>query len=363
MARIPPAHAFILAGGRGTRFWPLSRHARPKQLLDFNGEGALLALTVERVSTLIPPERLWILTSEDLADQVRSLVPAVPREQIIAEPMGRNTAPAVGLAAALLLERAEDVPFAVLPSDHLIHPTDRFRDCLSRAIEAAASTDLLLTFGVRPTRAETGYGYIEAGPELGGHGSIRAVAAFREKPDRSTAEEYLESGRHLWNSGMFVWRASVLAEGLERSTPGLVEPLRRLVRLGHRPGTAAFQGAFKSTYGSLPSISIDYALLEKASNVAVVPADFEWNDVGHWLAMRELWARDAAGNAVRGELLQIDACDNIVLGPGRLTALVGVDNLVIVQTEDATLVCAADRAQDVRLILERLREEGRTRYL
>lgn len=350
-------HAFILAGGRGTRFWPLSTDARPKQLLDFTGEGSLLALTVSRLTPLIPPERQWVITGADLVDAVREAVPQIPPEQVIAEPAGRNTAPAVGLAAAILAERGEDAAFAVLPSDHLIEPGDEFRACLGRALDLAAAEPCLLTFGIRPTRAETGYGYIEAGEPLEGYEGIRGVAAFTEKPPIETARQYLASGRHWWNSGMFCWRSSTVLDGLRAYAPDLLEVVTSIARAG-APGTPAFASALQERFATAPSISIDYALMEKADNVLVVDASFGWNDVGHWLAMRDLWPHVGDGNAVRGELLSIDASDNIIYGPDRLTALIGVHGHVVVSTDDVTLVCPADRAQDVKLALERLKSSG-----
>lgn len=358
----PTAHAFILAGGRGTRFWPLSRRRRPKQLLDFTGEGSLLALTAERVAPLVPPERQWIITSADLLPAVAEMVEGVPEEHLVGEPVGRNTAPAVALAAALLEEQAGDVPFLVLPSDHLITPGDRYRATLAGALRTVEEHDLLLTFGVPPTRPETGYGYIEVGESPPVPPRVRRVEAFREKPDAETARSYLEQGGFLWNSGMFAWRTSVVLAGLERHLPELVAAARRVAAAG-APGTSAFASALQGAYESAPTISIDYALMEKAANVGVVPADFVWNDVGHWVAMRELWPSDSAGNAVRGTVVPVDSRRNIVYGPDRVTALVGVENLVVVHTEDATLVCSSERAQDVRKILEQLERRGLERYL
>lgn len=353
-------HAFILAGGRGTRFWPLSTNQRPKQLLDFTGEGSLLALTVSRLTPLIPPERQWVITGADLVDAVREAVPQIPAEQVIAEPTGRNTAPAVGLAAAILAARGEDPAFAVLPSDHLIEPGDEFRACLGRALDLAAAESCLLTFGIRPTRPETGYGYIEAGDPFAGHEGIRRVAAFTEKPPVETARDYLASGRHWWNSGMFCWSSSAVLEGLAAHAPELLEVVQGIARAG-APGTDAFAAALEERFATAPSISIDYALMEKADNVLVVDATFGWNDVGHWVAMRDLWPDVGDGNAARGDLLSIDASDNIVYGPDRLTALIGVHGHVVVSTGDVTLVCPAERAQDVKLALERLNSSGPNR--
>lgn len=350
------AHAFVLAGGRGTRFWPLSRRAHPKQLLDFTGEGPLLALTLERISGVIPPERQWIITSEDLVEAVRRLAPNLPPEQIIGEPVGRNTAPAVALAAALLETTAPGSPFVMLPSDHLITQASTFHEDLREAIAAVQAREVLLTFGIEPDRPETGYGYIEAEDE---GTRLRDVRAFVEKPDRPTAESYLASGRHLWNSGMFAWRADVLLAGLREHEPEMV----RLAEMVAAAGTEGRQTALEEAYAEMRAVSIDYALMEKAGNVVVLPARFDWNDVGHWLAMRDLWRQDAEGNAARGQLLAKGSSDNIVFGENRLTALLGVSNLVVVHTEDVTLVCAADKAQELRAVLEELENRGEERYL
>lgn len=358
MSKSPEGHAVILAGGRGTRFWPLSRREQPKQLLDLTGDGSLLALTLERLEPLVPAANQWILTSEVLADKVREQARRVPPEQIIAEPVGRNTACAVGLAAALVQQRAGDVPFAVLPSDHIIAPATEFQDALSRAFEITRNHEVLLTFGVNPTRPETGYGYIEQGEPLAAAAPARWVAAFTEKPDLATAKRYLEGGRHFWNSGIFAWRPSVVLDGLNRELPELSASVQSCAAAGE-VGTSEFFEALKSTYEDAPSISIDYALMEKAENVVVLPAAFTWNDVGQWVSMRDLWPLDKDGNCSRGEVLALSSRDCVVYGPERLTALLGVENIIVVQTEDATLVCDAKRSQDVRLVLEALQREGR----
>jgi mannose-1-phosphate guanylyltransferase len=352
-----PAHAVVLAGGRGTRFWPLSRRAHPKQLLDLTGAGSLLSLTLERLDPLVPPQRQWIITNADLVDAVAEQAPQVPREQIIGEPTGRNTAPAVGLAAALLEERHGAVPFAVLPSDHLITPASAFREALDAAFRLVSEDDWFLTFGVPPSRPETGYGYIEVGEPLPAHPEAFRVARFTEKPDHDTARRYLEGGRHLWNSGIFVWRSDVVLAGLRQHLPTTTDAIETCVRSA-KLGTEAFAPALQKAYAVADSISIDYALMEKSEKVAVLPAEFGWNDVGQWLAMREIWPRDEEGHAHVGQVLSVDSRDCIVYGPERLTALLGVDDLVVVHTPDATLVARASRSQDLKSLLQKLEDEG-----
>ncbi len=356
MNAVAKPHAVILAGGRGTRFWPLSRRAEPKQLLDLTGAGSLLALTLERLDPLVPPDRQWIITSEDLADAVAEQAPQIPREQILAEPMGRNTAPAVGLAAAVLEARYGRVPFAVLPSDHLITPATEFRDTLQRAFELVAGGDWLVTFGVQPTRAATGYGSLELGDPVPQNEPARWVARFTEKPDLETAQRYLDGGLHRWNSGIFVWRSDVVLSGLREHLSSTTRALEACAAL--ELGTSEFAQALQEAYAAAESISIDYALMEKSENVAVLPADFGWNDVGQWLAMRELWPSDEAGHSHRGQVLSVDSKDCIVYGPDRLTALLGVEGLVVVHTPDVTLVSRASRSQDVKLLLEKLEQDG-----
>lgn len=349
------AWAVIMAGGSGTRFWPLSRRARPKQLLPLGGsDRSLLAETVERIRPLIPPERVIVVTAEHLADATRAELPEVPPENVLAEPSARNTAPCVGWAAAHVRRRDPGGLLAILAADHHMGDPAGFRAILERALGAAREGHLV-TIGVRPTRPETGYGYLELGEPLA-EGVYRA-RRFVEKPNRARAEQFLAARNYLWNSGMFFFRADAILAAIATHLPGLGEALARFddaARAGREDEVV------RAEYGTLPSISIDHGVMEKAAEVAVVPGDFGWSDVGSWTTAWELAPKDAQGNAASSDAVLVDAENNYVRGAaGKIIALVGVDDLVIVDTPDALLVVKRDRAQDVRAVVEALKARKR----
>jgi mannose-1-phosphate guanylyltransferase len=358
---MPKVYAVIMAGGAGTRFWPASRALRPKQLLPLAGgsEETLLAATVRRLAPLVTPDRVIIVTGEHLAEATAAAVPDVPRAQILCEPAPRNTAPCIAWASATIHRLDPDALVAVLPSDHFIADEGEFRRVLDRALQTAA-TGRVTTVGIVPTRPETGYGYIEVGDPLdGGHGA-RSVARFVEKPDRARAEAFLAGGQHLWNAGMFFFRARDMKELVDRHLPELG---RGIAAIDDAARSGKEAEVVKAIFPTLPSVSIDHGVMEKASGLAVVPGEFGWNDVGSWQSAWELGAPDDAGNALAAGALAIDAHNNLVrtLGKGnKLVALVGVSNLVVVETDDAILVIPRDRAQDVRLVVEALKAAGRT---
>lgn len=352
-------HAVIMAGGSGTRFWPESRNQRPKQFLKIAGEESMIALTARRLLPLVPPDRIHVVTlREQIPLAAEALAPlGVPRANLIAEPAARNTAAAIGLAALELAERDPEAVFAVLPADHVIAPAEAFCRCLERGF-ALSERGLLVTFGIRPTHAATGYGYIELGAPLADDPHARRIASFKEKPDRSTAERFLASGSYAWNSGMFVWRAGTILDELARHCPELHTSLRAL----HR-GRAAGGALDEAGYRALPSLPIDVAVMERSSAGCVLPVDFEWNDVGAWPALEELHPADSGGNRgvfpAGGALVAHDARGAIAFSSTpHLIAVLGLDDVVVVHTPDATLVARKDRCEDVKKIVEALRARG-----
>jgi mannose-1-phosphate guanylyltransferase len=350
-------YAVILAGGRGTRFWPRSRKRKAKQVLPFLGDETLIQQTLVRLRPLFPPENVWVLTNEHLRREIIRQLPGVPKRQILAEPAQRNTAPCIGLAARLLRDQDPDAVMAVFPADHVIGKPARFLR-LVRAALRAAEKGRMVVLGIQPRWAETGYGYIEF-PEGAAPGDVNPlpVRQFREKPDQATAERYLAAGHFFWNAGMFFWRADVLLDALRRHLPKTATLLAGLPSLRN----PRFKKALAETYPLTQNISIDYAVLEKAANVAGLAADdIGWNDVGSWNAVYELHAHDSDGNVARTNAIFAQSSGNYVEAPGKLVALIGVRDLVIVDTPDALLVADRSRAQQVSDLvktLERLKRD------
>lgn len=353
--------AAVLAGGVGERFWPSSRRLRPKQLLDLTGRGSMLRLTLDRLDGLASRDDIFVMTFAEQRDAVLAdLAGRVPETNVIGEPEIRNTAASIGLAAAVARRLRGDQPMLVLPADHVVEPAERFRDqarAALRFLESPAGADALLTFGVVPTRPETGYGYIRVGDERWHEGGTRvyAAAAFLEKPSAERAHELVAQGC-LWNSGMFAWRAGAVLEGIAQHLP---EVSAVLARIEAAVGTPDFAGVLKREYPQAPSVSIDYGLLEKARNVVVMRAGFAWSDVGSWEFVRDLGTRDQDGNVTLGEHVVIDAKDNTVVAPDRLVGMIGVEGLVVVDAGDAILVCRRDRVQDIKQIVAELKRRRR----
>jgi mannose-1-phosphate guanylyltransferase len=342
-----------MAGGKGTRFWPRSREKRPKQFLAILGEQSLLRQTVERVKPAYDPERIYIATTTELAEETRRLLPELPPGNVIAEPEGRNTAPCLALALVHIERERPGAVMAVLSADHWIPDAAAFQADLELAVSHAGATHELVTFGIPPTAPETGFGYIETS----GQGPVLKAEAFREKPPVETALAYLASGRHYWNAGMFVWRLEDFRAELERHAPGVLAPLDAWARAGADPA------ALPAAYARTEATSIDYALLEKSSRVAVVPARFRWSDVGSWPALLEFRERNAQGNSIQGDAVLVDSQDCAVFGGDRLVALAGVSGLIVVDEPDALLITRKDQAQGVKGVVEELKRRGRTDLL
>lgn len=347
--------ALVLAGGSGTRFWPASRRARPKQLLALEGDRSLLQSTVDRLAPLVPSERVWVATTAALAAAVRAQLPELPTHHVLVEPALRNTAPAIGFALGALPAEAAAGVVAVLPSDHRVGDAAAFRATLERAAAAAVADDRVLALGVVPRWPETGFGYLELGESLPGAAGVRRVERFREKPDRATAEAWFASGRHLWNAGIFVFRAGTLLAAIDRHAPEIGAGLAAIRR---QPERAA------ELYAALPSISIDYAVMERLDGLATLPLDCGWDDLGSWQALYDLLAADASGNRARGASVAVEARDNLLFAAdGGAIAVLGVEGLVVVRTADAVLVAPRERAQEVRRLVDELERAGRADLL
>lgn len=355
-------YAVIMAGGVGSRFWPLSRSRSPKQLLRLMSDRTLLEDTIRRLTPLIPLERVLVVCNRVQAADVASAMPDLPAENIVGEPVGRNTAACLALAASLLHRRDPGSVFCALPADHFIRDDKRFRFLLDIALKAAESLKTLVTFGIVPSSPHTGYGYVRAADlhtTIEGTPILRAEQ-FVEKPNRHTAEEYLAKGSYYWNSGMFAWATDVLLGELQRHQPEVIEPLSAYFA---RPGADPSDEAFADVFARLPAISIDYGVMEKSRSVSLIRSDFGWDDMGSWDAL-DILPHGESGNVILGDrVVAMDSRRCILYGRDLLTVCLGVEDLIVVTTPDAVLVTRKSRAQDVKTVVEKLRESGREEYL
>ena len=354
MRRRAGRYGLILAGGRGTRFWPRSRRARAKQVLRFLGPRSLIQQTVDRLRPVIPPENLWVLTNEHLRAEIVRQLPELPKNQILAEPAQRNTAPAIGLAAHILQSLDPNAVMGVFPSDHMISKPARYLRFVRSAFQAA-SAGKIVVLGIQPRWPETGYGYIEFPKgSRAGQSEALAVRKFREKPDLATARRHVKAGNFYWNAGMFFWKTSVLLEALREFLPKTATLLASLPAFADR----RFPARVKAAFPHCENISIDYAVLEKARGVVgFATDDFGWNDVGSWNALYELLPRDENSNVIRGEALAEASSGNYIEAEGKLVALLGVKDLVIVDTPDALLIADRSRAQEVGDLVKKLEQQ------
>lgn len=352
--------ALIMAGGRGERFWPMSRKNMPKQFLSLTDGGkTMIQLTVERILPLVAQEDIFIVTNRDYGELVRRQLPDLPEENILCEPVGKNTAPCIGLGAVHMAKKYGDTVMIVLPSDHLIKYNTIFLNTLSDACEAAEQGENLVTLGITPDSPETGYGYIKFRPDTT-LGRAFAVERFVEKPDLGTAKEYLASEQYLWNSGMFIWKVSTILENLERYLP---ETYVGLQKIQAAIGTSEEQQTLEREFQNFQGVSIDYGVMEKAKNIYILSGSFGWDDVGSWLAVGRIKKSNEFGNVLSGNAVMVETRNTIVQGGEKLIATVGLENIIIVDTQDALLVCEMDHAGDIKKVLETLRICNRTEYL
>ncbi|GJM21557.1 MAG: mannose-1-phosphate guanylyltransferase [Planctomycetota bacterium] len=353
----------LMAGGSGTRFWPESRGARPKQLLPLGGATPLLARTSERLGELIPPEQQMVITSARTVDAVRDLLPEIPAEQVIGEPEGRDTAPCLGLAGALLSKLAPDATAVAMPSDHLIEPEPLFREHLDAArVVLKERPEAVLVFGIEPDHAATGYGWLRCGARVDSKSPkpVHALDAFLEKPERAAAEQLLAAGGHLWNAGLFAFRPDGLRAAFDVHLPEMGAALDRIAA---SYGSKQFTSTLRADFPTLTKISIDFGVMEKLAGALVMPLPVQWDDVGAWGALARLTAPDAEGNSVSGEAVLQDAKRCLVSSRGGVVAVRGVDDLIVVHTPDASLVCRRNDEQGVKQIVDELRARGLEQYL
>lgn len=349
-----------MAGGRGERFWPRSRRNLPKQFLSLMKDGkTMIQLTVERILPLVDMEDIYIVTNKDYKSLVREQLPKIPEENILCEPIGRNTAPCVGIGAIHIAHKYEDALMMVLPSDHLIKYSSMFVSVLEDACQIAEQGRNLVTIGITPDYPETGYGYIKFNHEKS-KGRAFAVERFVEKPPLETAKEYLETEEYLWNSGMFVWKVSSILWNMEHHMNEMYEGL---LKIQSAIGTQEEEIVLNKEFTAFPSESVDYGIMEKADDIYTLPGTFGWDDVGSWLAVERIQKTNEFGNVANGNIITINSSNCIIEGSKKLIAAVGLENLIIVDSEDATLICAKDSAGDIKKVLENLKICNREEYI
>jgi mannose-1-phosphate guanylyltransferase len=350
-------YAVIMAGGKGERFWPLSTSKHPKQLLALVGDKPLIAQAVERLEGLVPPENVFVVTNADLVGATRKAAPLLPPENVVGEPIGRDTAAAVACGGALVKAKDRNGVFVVLTADQVMRDLDIFSNTLKGGMDLAEANDILVTIGIKPTYPATGFGYIESGENFQTSENVdfKNAVRFVEKPDEATAIEYLETGTFFWNSGMFIWSVQSLEKAFRAHCPEMLELMDTLT--AYAKDGKIIEG-MDAAYPDLGKISIDYALMEKADNIIMACGTFYWDDVGAWPALESHFEQDESGNTAIGKVEILDSENNIILSSNHLTALIGVKDLIVVQAEGVTLVCPKDRAQDIKQMVVALRENG-----
>ncbi len=352
-------YGVIMAGGGGTRFWPLSRQARPKQLLNLSGKEVMVNETVDRLARTADKNDIFIVTNETQAVAMKEVTKGrILENHILAEPSARNTAACIGYAAMEILKKYGDGIMVITPSDAFIKDTDEFTRVLSVAVKEAEENDKLVTVGITPTFPATGYGYIKY--DAADAGAAKKVEEFKEKPDLETAKAYVATGSYAWNSGMFIWKASTILKNFENFLP---EIYADIVKIGDAMGTPSEYDVINEVYPQIKSISIDYGIMEQSKDVMVVPGEFGWNDVGSFDMLKVMHDEDANGNVLVGDCVTIDTTNSVVYSSGKLVTTLGLDNIVVVETEDSIMVCSKDRVQDVKMIVDKLKADGRKENL
>lgn len=352
----------IMAGGKGERFWPKSRTNLPKQFLNISGNKSMIQQSINRLEKMVDISQIFVVTNELYAELIKAQIPNLPYGNIIIEPVGRNTAPCIGLASIIIEDRFPESTMIVIPSDHIIGNEEGFIKILNTAVEVAQDNNNLVTLGIKPTYPETGYGYIESGDQSKSVNemTVQKVNKFVEKPDLKTAETYLEAGNFFWNSGIFVWKTSTIRGYIQELMPEMHDILETMKTVINKEDSEAI---IRSEFLKMPDQSIDYGIMEKVDNIYVIPCLFGWDDVGSWTALERINDLDENGNVIKGNILNLDTKHCIIESNGKLIATLGIENLIIVDTEDVTLICTKDKAQEVKLLLKELRMQKLEQYL
>ncbi|MCB9209729.1 MAG: NTP transferase domain-containing protein [Ignavibacteriales bacterium] len=343
--------AVIMAGGVGSRFWPRSKQQKPKQLIRIFGQNTMIQDTVTRLEGLVKKENILVITNQVQKDRVIEQLEDVPKENIIAEPFGKNTAACIGLASAIINKKSKNSVSIILPADHLIKDKSDFQDTIKKAVDFASNSDSLLTIGINPTRPETGYGYIQIIDKPVAD-NIYKVQTFAEKPNLSTAVRFVESGDFLWNSGMFIWKTETILNEISVHLPDLYEGL---LKIEESMDNGNFEDTLTNVYGQLASVSIDYGIMEKSSKVYLTKGHFSWSDVGSWEEVYQLSNKDGNGNSQFGDIYTENTLDSYIFSPRKFTAIVGLENIIVIDTKDALLICNRDNAQDVKHVVDYLK--------
>ncbi len=356
-------HVLIMAGGKGERFWPQSREKTPKQFLSLKGKQSLIEETVDRLQGLVLPSQIWILTNEKHVALVQKKCPQLKKNQILGEPIGKDTAPCIAVAASLIAKKDPQAVMVVLPADHTISPKEKFHQIVKEAEEVASANKALITLGIPPKTPHTGYGYIQIEKPIPFSGKNRffQVHAFKEKPDLKTAKKYLQKGNFYWNSGIFIWKVETILQQIEKFLPNIYKHSQMIQKAW---GRANQQKVFRSAFNAFEKISIDYGVLEKADKVFMAKAPFEWDDLGSWISLSHYLPQDKQGNAVSGKVISHHSKDSILVSKSGLIATLGVSDLIVVKTSDVTLVASKDKEQEVKALLSQIREKkALSRYL